>query len=266
MLPTHHQPGYVLHARAYRETSLLLEVFSRDHGRLGLIARGVRGARGQAQRAVLQPLQPLLLSWYGKGDLKTMSAAESAGAAVSLQADALLSAFYLNELLLRLLPRGEPQEQLFWRYATCLGQLAATEIPTGWTLRRFERDMLTAVGYGLELDVDSADGRRIDPAARYLYEPEAGPSRIHVPVASVQDAAIGGISGAALIALRDDVMPDAQGLRELRRWMRGVLLYHLGGHELRSWQVLGAINDGLRSGSRTSAADPDPGPPSQSES
>lgn len=266
-MPTvHHQPGYVLHARAYRETSLLLEVFSRDHGRLGLIARGVRGARRQSQRAVLQPLQPLLLSWYGKSDLKTMSTAESAGAAVSLQAEALLSAFYLNELLLRLLPRGEPQEALFWRYAGCLGQLAAADIPMGWTLRRFERDMLIALGYGLALDVDSADDQSIDPRARYFYQPEAGPSRIQVPLGRVQDAAVGGISGAALIALRDDVMPDAQGLRELRRWMREVLLHHLGGHELRSWQVLGAIHEGLRPGSHMPAPDPDGGTTPQSGS
>ena len=231
----------------------MLEVFSRDYGRLGLVARGVRGARGQAQRAVLQPLQPLLLSWRGKGELLTMSAAEPAGAAVSLQADALLSAFYLNELLIRLLPRGEPQDGLFWRYASCLGQLATADTPTGWTLRRFERDMLTAIGYGLELDLDASDVM-IDPVARYLYEPDAGPSRINVPAAMVSDAPVGGISGAALIALREDVMPDAKGLNELRRWMRGVLLYHLGGRELRSWQVLGAINEGLRHASRSSAA------------
>ncbi len=266
MLQTHHQPGYILHARAYRETSLLLEIFSRDHGRLGLVARGVRGARGQAQRAVLQPLQPLLLSWRGKGELLTMSAAEPAGAALSLQGDALLSAFYINELLIRLLPRGEPQDELFWRYAACLGQLATAAASTGWTLRRFERDMLTAIGYGLELNVDASDGQIIDPSARYLYEPDAGPSRINVPSAMVRDAPLGGISGAALIALRDDVMPDAKGLSELRRWMRGVLLYHLGGRELRSWQVLGAINEGLRATPSVSPVAPRRGASDQSDS
>lgn len=254
MTQTHHQPGYVLHARAYRETSLLLEVLSRDHGRLGLVARGARRARGQAQRAMLQPLQPLLLSWRGKGELLTMSAVEPAGAAVSLQGDALLSAFYVNELLMRLLPRGEAQEELFWRYATCLGQLAVAAAPISWTLRRFERDMLTAIGYSLELGVDSTEGRGIDPAARYLYQPETGPSRINIPTTVMHDKPMTGISGAALIALREDVMPDAKGLHELRRWMRGVLLHHLGGRELRSWQVLGAINEGLRAHPKLPAA------------
>lgn len=229
------QPAYVLHARPYRETSLLLDAFTRDHGRVGLIARGVRGARGQATRAALQPLQPLLLSCRERGELWQLAATEAAGTALTLRGDALLSGFYLNELLLRLLPRHDPHEALFWRYAQCLNALAA-EAPPGWELRRFERDLLDALGYGLELCVDAGDGAAIDPEARYRFDPESGPRR-----AVGEQVSAGSISGAALMALHEDAMPDAAALRELRRLMRGVLLHHLGGRELRSWQVLGDL-------------------------
>ena len=240
MLRIDAQPAYVLHARAYRETSLLLEVFTRDHGRVGLIARGVRGARGQPLRAALQPLQPLLLCWSGQGELMRLGGAEPAGAALGLQGDALLSAFYLNELLLRLLPRSEGQAELFWRYAQCLGALAAGQAP-GWELRRFERDLLAALGYALDLSCDAETGIALEPEARYRVDPESGPWRMP------SQALAGTISGAALIALAADDMPDAEALRELRRLMRGVLLHHLGGRELRSWQVLGDLAAARRS-------------------
>lgn len=229
------QPAYILHARAYRETSLLLDAFTRDHGRIGLIARGVRGARGQALRAALQPLQPLLLSWSGRGELWRLVSAEAADVALGLRGDALLSGFYLNELLLRLLPRHDPHQALFWRYAQCLNALAAGDAPA-WELRRFERDLLDALGYGLELSADVGDGEVLMAEVRYRFDPESGPRRM--PGGQAQ---AGTVSGAALIALRDDLLPDGEKLRELRRLMRGVLLHHLGGRELRSWQVLGDL-------------------------
>ncbi|MCX7564370.1 DNA repair protein RecO [Xanthomonadaceae bacterium XH05] len=229
------QPAYVLHARAYRETSLLLDVFTRDHGRVGLIARGVRGPRGQATRAALQPFQPQMLSWRGQGELFQLTTTDTAGIALGLRGDALLSGFYLNEVLLRLLPRHDPHAVLFWRYAECLNALAAGA-PPAWELRRFERDLLDALGYALALSGDSGEGEPLDVSARYHFDPESGPRRI-----DGERAVPGSISGAALIALRDDAMPDAATLRELRRLMRGVLLHHLGGRELRSWQVLGDL-------------------------
>ncbi len=234
-------PAYILHARPYRETSLLLEAFTRDHGRVGLIARGVRGAKGQALRAVLQPLQPLLLAWGGRGELLRMTGVEPAGAALALEGSALLSAFYLNELVLRLLPRGEAQTALFWRYAECLGVLAEGAQAPGWELRRFERDLLAAAGYALELDAEADGGRALDPEARYRFDPVSGP--YHVRDAPAQ---AGTISGAALLALGEDRAPDVAGLRELRRLMRDVLRHHLGGRELRSWQVLADLSAAAR--------------------
>ncbi len=226
------QPAYVLHARPYRETSLLLEVFSRDQGRLGVVARGVRGAKGQALRAALQPLQPLLLSLGGRGDLLHLRGAEAAGPALQLSGDSLLSAFYVNELVMRLLPRGEEQQALFWRYAECLGALADASAALAWELRRFERDLLSAAGYGLDLELD-AEGRDVEEGVGYQFNPETGlwPASVTLPAEQTY-------SGTALLALARDEMPEAFALRELRRLMRVVLRHHLGERGLRSWQVL----------------------------
>jgi DNA repair protein RecO (recombination protein O) len=224
------QPAFVLHAQPWRETSVLLEVFTRDHGRIGLVARGVRGPKAQPLRAALQILQPLQLGWNGRGELPFLQGAEAAGAALTPQGDALLAAFYVNELLLRLLPRGEPQPTLFFRYIESLGALQAGD-EIGWQLRRFERDLLLGLGYGLSL-VHEADGvTPLDPARNYRYDPEQGA----VPVTLARE---GTLSGAALLALAADAPPDAAGQRELRRMMRRILRHVLGGRELRSWQVL----------------------------
>jgi DNA repair protein RecO (recombination protein O) len=224
------QPAFVLHAQAYRETSLLVEAFTSDHGRIGLVARGVRGERGQPLRVLLQPLQPLRIRWSGRGDLMRVEAAEAAGAPIGLQGASLLSAFYLNELLLRLLPRGEAMPTLFWRYAQCLESLASAAL-CGWELRRFERDLLAELGYALVLETDADDGSPLRPERLYLYDPEQGP---RATVAIDRRAC----SGTALLSLARDQMPDPAGLRELRNLIRGVLRHHLGGRELYSWQLL----------------------------
>lgn len=227
MLRVAGQPAFVLHAQPYRETSLLVEAFTRDHGRIGLVARGVRGARGQPLRAMLQPLQPLLVDVSGAGELLRLGGTEAAGAAFAPQGDALLAALYVNELMLRLLPRGEALPALFWRYTRVLAALAGGE-EWLWPLRRFERDLLADLGYALQLGGD------LDPAAHYRYDPENGPLRLLRP----ENASI---SGAALLALAGEEAPGAEHLRELRALMRRVLLHHLGGRELKSWRVLAEL-------------------------
>ncbi|HET6603771.1 MAG TPA: DNA repair protein RecO [Xanthomonadaceae bacterium] len=222
------EPAFVLHARAYRETSLLLEAFSRAHGRIGLIARGVRGPRAQSTRALLQPLQRLRMSWRGRGELPLMTAVEADALYRDLTGDTVLAGLYVNELILRLLPRADPHPELFDRYSQALAELSSTAAPA-WSLRRFERDLVIALGYGLPLATDS-EGRPVQPQARYRYDPE------HGPVATT--AAAGPLGGTALLALAQDRAPDAAGLRELRRMMRRVLRFHLGGRDLESWRVL----------------------------
>jgi DNA repair protein RecO (recombination protein O) len=223
------QPAYVLHARPYRETSLLLELLTLNDGRAGAIARGVRGARGQPLRAALQPLQPLSLSLRGRGELPLLAGAEVQGQAVPLTGDALLAAFYVNELLVRLLPRGDPAPSLFWRYAALLGELGS-DVPLGWTLRRFERDLLDSLGYALELTLEADGHTPVTAEACYRYESGHGPRRT-APTP-------GALPGAALLALADDAIPPAELLPPLRRLLRQCLAEHLGGRELRSWNLL----------------------------
>jgi DNA repair protein RecO (recombination protein O) len=226
------QPAYVLHARPYRETSLLLECLTRDHGRIGVIARGVRSEKGRAQRALLEPFQRLALDLLMRGELATLRGAEPLDSPRRLVGDSGLAGLYVNELVVRLTGRQDPHPDLFDAYALTLARLSGTE-SLAWTLRRFERDLLRALGYALVLTEDAASGAAIDPDAHYRYQAETGP----LPCMA-GDA--GALPGDALLALAQDRLPEAAGLQALRGMMRGVIRFHLGGGELRAWQVLAA--------------------------
>jgi DNA repair protein RecO (recombination protein O) len=226
----HAQPAFVLHAQPWRETSLLVELFTRDFGRIGVVARGVHGPKAQPLRAALQPLQPLQVGWEGRGELPWLRGAEAAGAAFAPQGDALLATFYVNELLWRLLPRGESHAALFWRYLECLSALQAGE-ELGWQLRRFERDLLLGLGYGLALEHEADGVTPLRGGRHYRYEPEQG--ALPMPGGRADT-----VSGEALLALAADQPPPVEAAGELRRMMRRVLRHYLGGRELRSWQVL----------------------------
>src|SRR6266498_2084954 len=168
--------AFILHGYAYRETSLLVEVFTRGFGRISMVARGARGARS-ALRGVLLAFQPLALSWFGKGEVRTLARAEWTGGLPLLRGEALLCGFYLNELLLRLLPREDPHDALFLRYWEALRELA----PHGGSaaaLRSFERALLKELGYAMTLERDSTSGGAIDPAKSYAYDPERGPIEV----------------------------------------------------------------------------------------
>ncbi|HEX4853799.1 MULTISPECIES: DNA repair protein RecO [Arenimonas] len=226
------QPAFVLHARAWRETSLIVELLTRDHGRVAVVARGVQGAKRHPLRAALQPLQSIRADFLPRGELARLVQAEALDAGAALQGDALMAAFYVNELVLRLLPRQDPAPDLYARYGELRAELAGPG-PLAWTLRRFERDLLELLGYGLPLD-ESEDGERIDPAARYRLDAERGPVRDRA-----HDA--GSTSGAALLALAADRLPPAEQLAELRSALRGVLQVHLGPQKLKSWGLLSEL-------------------------
>ena len=228
------QPAYVLHARAYRETSLLIEAFTRDYGRVGLIARGVRRERSRLPRGLLQPLQPLLLDWVAKGELGTLAAADAASMPFALGGERLLAAMYANELVLRLSGRGDAHARAFAAYADCLARLADAHV--GWTLRRFERDFLADLGYGLPLET-TANGDCVDPGLSYAYDVESGP--VHPAIADANDRRPR-VDGAALLALAGDEPPDSARLAQLRRMMRHVLRHHLGS-DLNAWSMTAAV-------------------------
>lgn len=237
------EPAYVLHARPFRESSLLLEVFSQSHGRTGLLVRGARSGKAGGRAALLQPFTPLHLSWQGSGELPLLLEVEPAGTAPRLLGDALLAGFYANELLVQLLVRGEPHPSLFGRYAVCLSQLAESDgmAALSWPLRCLERDLLAAIGFELGLDLD-AGGRPIQPELHYRWLGEAGATP-----QGVREGEGAGLPGAALIALRADVAPPAPLHAPLRRLLRNELKRHLHGRSLRSWGLLAEI-DRLRKG------------------
>ncbi len=230
------EPAFVLHARPWRETSLLVEVLSAEHGRIGLVARGVSGPKKHVLRAALQPLQSIRFDAVQKGELAQLAAAEAVDAAPLLQGDAALAAFYVNELCLRLAPRHVPQPELHAGYAQVRERLRDGE-PLAWTLRRFERDLLEALGVGLAFGLDG-DGGDIDPAARYRLDPEEGPRRLRSERAGERR---NNATGRALLALASDLQPGSEDLASLRLPLRTVLLHHLGGRGLKSWEMLGEL-------------------------
>lgn len=229
-MPVDSEPALILHARAYRETSLLLECLTPGHGRVGMIAKGVRRERTRLPRGLLQPLQPLQMSWVGKGELMIMTRAEATAAPYPMHGDRIYSAMYLNELVLRLCDRGDPHSELFEHYVLCLNRLSAGESET-WTLRRFERDLMSDLGYGLVLDIDIETGQALDPSGDYVYAIDAGP-RI---ARGRQDELR--IKGSALIALEKDEMPSPEECIELKRLMRVLLQHLLGGGSLNAWSM-----------------------------
>ena len=197
------EPAFVLHARAWRETSLLVEVLSAEHGRVGLVARGVQGPKRHVLRAALQPLQSIRFDGVQRGELAQLTSAEAVDAAPLLHGDAAMAAFYINELCLRLAPRHDPQAELHAAYARLRERLRAAE-PLAWTLRRFERDLLAALGSGFDYASDG-DGAAIDPAARYRLEPEHGARRVLGERAGERRESA---TGRALQALGDDRLPN----------------------------------------------------------
>jgi len=230
MLRVERQPAFVLHARAWRETSLLLEMFTRDHGRIGVVARGVRGARSRLPRALLQPLMPLSVAWSGSGELVTLNGVDATGPAVAVHGEALLCALYVNEIVMRLLPRHDPHAAVFEDYGIALARLAGGE-SASWTLRRFERDLLAQLGYGLVLDAEAETGAPLDPGRDYAYLFESGPA----PWRGAHDGLK--LRGAALLALGEDRQPSATDLAALRRLLRALIARQLDGGELQAWNL-----------------------------
>ncbi len=231
------QPAFVLHARAWRETSLLVEVLTHEHGRVGLVARGVHGPKKQQLRAALQPLQHIRFDGVQRGELAQLASAEAIDEAPRLHGDVMLAGFYLNELMLRLAPRHDGAGILYAIYGETRARLGL-ELPLAWTLRRFERDLFDALGVGFAWDFDG-DGTAIDPAARYRLDPEHGPRRVLGD--SGRNDRSHTATGRALLDLAADREPCAEDMPGLRRVIRMLLLHHLGGRGLKSWELIAAL-------------------------
>lgn len=223
------EPGYILNARPYNDTSLLVEAFTRGHGRIGFIARGARGAKSKT-RALLQVLQPLLLSWTQSGELGALTAVEAAGPSLPISGERVFYGWYVNELLLKLLQRQDPHPGLFETYALTLSQLAGDAAEHA--LRIFEKRLLDDLGYGLQLPDD------LEPDLHYRYDWAEGP----VPV----PAGPGSIAGASLIALAEETLDSEQAQLDARRLLKLALQQQLGGKTLETPNMLRQLRSSLR--------------------
>ena len=223
------EPAYILHHYPYRDSSLLLEVFTRGYGRLGLVARGARSAKAR-WNGQLQGFRPLLLSWSMRGELGTLTGVDAPEGSGTLAGRSLLSGYYLNELILRLLTRHDPHPALFAVYEQAIGGLDAGEEPA---LRIFEKRLLQELGYGLLLVHEADTGRPVEAGLLYEYLLERGPVRCD----NVRNNGIF-LQGSSLLALQNDALVDPLACREVKRLMRAALTLYLGPRPLRTREVL----------------------------
>jgi DNA repair protein RecO (recombination protein O) len=224
-------PAFVLHQYAYRDTSRIVEVFTGEHGRLTLFARGANGPKSTL-KGVLRPFQRLLLSWSGKSDACQLVSAEIDGAVTHLAAERLMSGFYLNELLLKLTQRCDPHPEIFSSYAQCVLGLSAGGDEQA-ALRRFEKRLLNNLGYGLELD-RTREGLPIQTDQYYRFALQSGAQPC---VAEAPEA----VYGQSLADLQSEHFTDARTLRDAKRVLRAAIDACLEGRSLKSREVMRAL-------------------------
>lgn len=225
------EPAFVLHHRPFRDSSLLLDVVTLRHGRLALVARGARAGRSRL-KGFLRPFLPLRLSWHLRGDLGTLTGAELDGRPVSLAGEALLSGYYVNELLLAFLHRHDPQPDVFNAYRRSVEALGACPGNPAALLREFELELLRLLGYGVVLDHEAVSGAALEPENRYEYRVEQGP----VGVRKAEGDMV--FRGDRLLAIGERRFEDPEVLRDAGRLLRTLVAHHLGGRELKSRKVL----------------------------
>jgi DNA repair protein RecO (recombination protein O) len=224
------QPGFVLHSYPYKETSLIVDVYSRDHGRVALIAKGAKRPHSKL-RGVLQTFQPLSVGWTGKSEIRTLTTAEWVGGLLPLEKSALLSGFYLNELLVKLLARDDPHPALFDHYVATLNQLAHGE-PTPIVLRKFELALLKETGVAGNFTLCTTTGQTVEPERMYVVDPERGP-RPAMPADTSPR-----ISGKTLLDMEHEDYGDPVAQAQSKFLMRFLLAHHLGGAPLNTRQIL----------------------------
>lgn len=270
MLRFDSQPAYVLHARPYQETSLLLEFFTQDFGRVSAIAKGAKRPKSRG-RGLLQPFIPLLISCAGKGELLTVKDFDAAAPPILLLGRRLIFAFYLNELLMRLLHRADAHDELFYAYEKSLHKLREDndehleQVP----LRLFEKTLLKELGYELHLTHEVDSGKPLNPDSMYFFDPEKGPillqTKVQAPALAlvqvqtqeqtllqpelqsqlklqshlaVKSDLKAIFKGSSLLALAEELLTEKKVLQDARRLMRLALSGHLGNRPLESRRLL----------------------------
>ncbi len=224
------QPGFVLHSYVYRESSLVIDFFTRDYGRVALVAKGAKRPTSRL-RGVLQTFQPLSIGWSGKSELRTLTSAEWVGGMIPLESSALLYGFYLNELLIRLLAREDPHQGLFEQYVRALTRLA-TSASAQTVLRIFELALLKETGVAADLSVNAKDRCPVEPDGVYVVDPESGPR-----FATLVDSAPR-VSGKTLLDMVNEDYSDPQTQLQSKFLMRFLLAHHLDGVPLQTRKIL----------------------------
>ncbi len=221
--------AWLLHRRNYRESSLLLDLFTREHGRVALVCRGAKAGRGGGS-GQLQLFRPLRISWTRRGELGSLTQCESDGRALDLPGERLWCGFYLNELLLRLLAREDPHPEMFDVYDRSV-RVLASRAHAGSALRRFEWKLLEHLGYGFD-PTRTALGGAVDPARHYRWRSGLGVEE----VAASESAAV---PGPALLALAQT--QDGPALNQSRRLLGDALAEHIPGGPLKSALILRSL-------------------------
>jgi DNA repair protein RecO (recombination protein O) len=221
------QRAFVLHSYAYKESSLIVDLFTVENGRMAAVAKGAKRPASNLRGALLS-LQPIEAIFSGRGEVKTLTQAQWLPGQPWLTGQALMCGMYLNELLIKLLPREDPHPQLFESYAATLLTLAESR-EHGAILREFEINLLTEMGYGLELEKDVRSGLALKPDALYRYDPMSGPS----------EQGIGAlVSGAALLSLARGRFDGPAIAAEARDFVRTIINFHLERRVMRSSDVM----------------------------
>ncbi len=234
----HNEYSYLLHRWPYSETSLLVDLFTREHGRIAAIAKGGRRLKSRF-RGALQPFQELVVQYTGKGEVRTMTLAEPVVARAYLSRERLFCGYYMSELVIRMLHRFDPHEALYDAYKEAIQLIRGNQEPQQ-VLRQFEKTLLEEVGYGLHLEQEPATGRAIERGVLYRYKPDTGPTRY--------DGNQGGgvlVHGDSLLALSMGVNLDARSRLELKKLTRVVLSEHMNGRALHSRAIYSKLFPGL---------------------
>ncbi|HEC30142.1 MAG TPA: DNA repair protein RecO [Gammaproteobacteria bacterium] len=223
------QAAYILHVRSYRESSGLIDYLTHDAGRITLLAKGYK-SNTKSRKLFLQPFRKQTISWRGKGELKTLDFAEELGCPVLLEGWSLMSGFYINELMTRLLQPLDPHPELFELYEDTIISLSRFDNLEA-ILRKFERNILEMMGYGLQLNT-SDDGEEIDPEVEYDYLFETGPVRS-------KGEGYGNmmVSGKTLLSLYRGQFDDRQVLKESKALMRFIIARYIGDRPLKTREL-----------------------------
>lgn len=243
------QPAFILHYRPYRESSFILDLFTQEYGRIALVARGIRTARSKT-RSLFQPFVPLLTTWQGKSELMTLCSIEANGMPIYLRGKSLLSAFYLNELLVRVLHKHDPHPKIYSLYHETLRLL---QISTSdqheflKTLRLFEKKLLQELGYGLQLQYDIPAGNCFMAEKYYLFCPEQGFKEIFLDMNTNIKKKEGIFLGKSLQALATEELNTIESLQDAKRLMRLALAPLLGSQPLQSRKLFVEVENNASS-------------------